>query len=468
MLSQCSLSGFDEYASNESDSRDRFDAIYSLSLELIVSNYLALSAVTATFQRVLQASIQTHVYGARVTTLRPNTLDSGPTETGVNLYLFLVTPNSAFRHNDPGGRRPNGNLVKRSHMAYDLQYLLSFYGSEAEFEPERLYGCVARTIQEVFTLTPDMIRDTLTQPNLQLLAESDLAEQLERVRIFPTEISLENLSKIWSVFFQTPYTLSAIYKATVVLIDSEDPGQRALPVSDRIATVNPFSRIVLQQVTAQAGGHEPITVTSTLLLKGQYLYHPNARVRIGQVEVTPTDISGTAILLPLGQLPTGILRAGVQAAQVVHPMEERQSIDDPLTLHNTSHSEYSVTSDPVPFILRPTVIQIEVADVSPDGRASYQAEVTVQFDVTVEPRQRVVLMLNEWSRDRARSYLYKAGIRTDDRDRITFTIAKIPAGEYLVRTQIDDAESLLTQDTDAGSDTAGWYNGPRLTIRADA
>lgn len=418
-----------------------------------MSDYLAISAVTATFQRVLQTSVQETVYGARVTAARPNTLENGPLETGVNLYLFLITPNSAFRHNDPIGRRPVGNLVKRSQTAYDLQYLVSFHGSEAEYEPEKLFGSVTRTIQEVLTLTPDMIRDTLSQPSLQTLSSCDLAEQVEPVRIFPTEISLENLSKIWSVFFQTPYSLSAIYKATVILIDGTEPGQRSLPVRDQMPTAVPFTRLQIQQIVSSAGVSEPILTDSTLIIKGISLYHPQAQVRIGGVDITPSEISATRISLPLSQLPSSALRAGIQTAQIVHPHRNRSD--------GTSHN---LTSNLQPFVVRPSILQTAVSNIRPDGRNTFSAEVTIHFDVEVGAAQRAVLILNAWSKERTQSYLYKAHSRHETSREVTFKVEKVEAGEYLVRAQIDDAESLLAYDSDRNSDTFEWYISPRLTV----
>ena len=46
-------------------------------------------------------------------------------------------------------------------------------------------------------------------------------------------MNLEELSKLWSVFFQTPYALSIAYQASVVLIEPDlepidaAPGARA-------------------------------------------------------------------------------------------------------------------------------------------------------------------------------------------------------------------------------------------------
>ena len=47
---------------------------------------------------------------------------------------------------------------------------------------------------------------------------------------------------------------------------------------------------------------------------------------------------------------------------------------------------------------------------------------------------------------------------------VHIAIAGVQAGEYLVRIQVDGAESLLTVDTDESSPTYGDYVGPVVTV----
>ena len=87
-------------------------------------------------------------------------------------------------------------------MALDLHYLLSFHGDEAKLEPQRLLGSVARTLHAHPVLTREMIQDTLQDPLFGFLAGSDLADQVEPVKFTPSFLSLEELSKLWSVFLR--------------------------------------------------------------------------------------------------------------------------------------------------------------------------------------------------------------------------------------------------------------------------
>lgn len=418
-----------------------------------MSNYLAIAAVTATIQRILQATIQEDVYGARVTTARPNTLDGGINETGVNIYLYLATPNTTYSNKDAGNRRPKGEVVKRSQAAMDLQYLFSFHGNDTELEPQRLLGCVVRTLQDALTITPQMIRETLADPTFPYLAGCDLAEQIEPIRIMPTEISVENLSKIWSVFFQTAYSLSATYKGTVVFIEGEDPGVRALPVRDRRPLVMPFSPIVVERVIPQRGALEPILADTTLLINGRHLRDRTTLVRIAGVEIAVDPASDSQIVFPLALVPPRVLRPGVQSLQIVHP-GPRMHVSGPYR---------GIESNLAAFVLRPTIISASVSNVQAWGNGTYSADVTVEFNLLVNQGQLVVLILNEWSVDSPVAYMFKA-IPREETMEMTIPIEKVTSGEYLVRVQVDGAESLLVYDTNPDSPTFNWYISPRISI----
>jgi hypothetical protein len=51
-----------------------------------------------------------------------------------------------------------------------------------------------------------------------------------------------------------------------------------------------------------------------------------------------------------------------------------------------------------------------------------------------------------------------------DADTIDFEIKDVPAGDYLVRTQVDGAESPLERDTVNASPTFNQFIAPRVTI----
>src|SRR5690606_24903260 len=60
---------------------------------------------------------------------------------------------------------------------------------------------------------------------------SDIVDQVELVKITMQDLSLEDLTKIWSSFFKTgSYRISVAYKATVVLLDGKKVARSTMPV----------------------------------------------------------------------------------------------------------------------------------------------------------------------------------------------------------------------------------------------
>jgi hypothetical protein len=62
-------------------------------------------------------------------------------------------------------------------------------------------------------------------PALAALAESDLADQVEHLKIEPTFLNAEEMSKLWSAL-QAKYRPSATYKVSAVLMNGA-PAKKA-------------------------------------------------------------------------------------------------------------------------------------------------------------------------------------------------------------------------------------------------
>ncbi len=433
-----------------------------------MSNFLAIATVTAALSQTLRAAVETDVPGASVTTLRPDAAGGGIPATRVNLYLYQVTPNAAWRNADLPTRSSDGQLMQRAQVALDLHYLLNFYGDEGQLEPQRLMGSVVRTLHARPVLTRQLIRSTIANPAFNFLAASNLAEAIELVKFTPLPLSLEELSKLWSVFFQTTYTLSIAYQGTVVLIESDTTPRATLPVRARNLYVVPFRQPLIEQLMAQAGVDQPIVLDSTLLIRGQRLRGELTLVRLGGIEVAPTpqDVTDTQISLPLSlllasppaaspPLSGAALRAGVQGVQVVHQ----------ILMGTPPEPHRGVESNVAAFVLRPSIVApVSVANVQGSGTALRSAELTVQVEPPIGRAQRAVLLMYEQASEAPAAYDFVVGPRTADADALTIPISGVRAGDYLVRIQVDGAESPLVVDTDPDSPTFNQYIAPLVTI----
>lgn len=203
-----------------------------------MSNYLAIATVTETLRDILQDAALVAIPGATVTLHRPEAINSNPAEqAGINIFLYQVVPNTAWSNADLPTRNANGTLIQRPQVALDLYYLFSFQGSELMLEPQRLLGSAISALHANPVLTPDVINSAVGK--ISYLAQSDLAAQIERVRLAPLNLNLEELSKLWSVFYQIPYILSVAYYASVVLIEAQMDVPVVKPVLERVIAANP-------------------------------------------------------------------------------------------------------------------------------------------------------------------------------------------------------------------------------------
>ncbi|MFL9457937.1 Pvc16 family protein [Tolypothrix bouteillei VB521301_2] len=134
--------------------------------------------------------------------------------------------------------RPNAIIARRTNQTLSctltLSYL-SFYGEEKQLEPQRFMGSAVRTIIDNPFLTPHMIQETMSQSDYNFLLDSTLDQQVDKISVVPTDLSKEELAKIWSLYFQPPYVLSFAISASAILIKGNKSGGRALPVR-KIAT----------------------------------------------------------------------------------------------------------------------------------------------------------------------------------------------------------------------------------------
>lgn len=418
-----------------------------------MSNFLAIATVTAALRRTLQAAVVADVNSAVVTTVRPDGAGAAAPAVGINIYLYQVTPNAAWRNADLPSRRQDGHLARRPQVALDLHYLVSFYGGEDKFEPQRLLGSAVRTLHTQPTLTRQMIRDTITDTAFDL-AQSDLADEVELVRFTPLSLSLEELSKLWSVFFQTPYALSVAYQASVVLIEGKGTPEVTLPVRERHIYAIPFRQPFIEQIMSQAAPNEPIVADQpilagyTVVIAGKQLRGDVTKIRVAGTLVAPKEVNDTQVTLSLSSLPLppGPLRAGVHAVQIVHE----------LTFNTPGDPHQGFESNVVAFVLCPTVVM--PVNATP-GATPGAVNVTVQVNPTIGKDQRVaLLLLNDISGALSAAYMFIGPPRNADTATITFQTSGVKAGIYFVRLQVDGAESPV------GLDLAISTYGPTVTI----
>jgi len=413
-----------------------------------MSNHLAAAAVTATLRKILQAACDAAhpgVSGANVTTLRPTATTTNPSSPGINVFLYQVTPNAQGRSQDLPLRRPDGSIVQRPQMALDLHYLISFTGDDAKLEPQFLLGLTTRVLHESAVIARQQIQDMLGDPLFDFMAGADLADAQDLVRLSMVPLSLEELSKLWSVVFQTPYLLSQVYRASVVVVDGLASPRPALPVRAIELGIAPSLGPVVTRVLSKATAddppveNEPILNGQWLVLDGRDLKSGNVIVRIGDIELVPDAAALTPTRLAV-LLPDAIQAGARQAVVVQRP--------------GPAAGPFDAVSNSVQFTLQPRIVSVSFA----------AGNTTVTVSPPVGQRQKVQLLLNQKSAV-AGSTPATAGFDAPGRaTAIPVTTLVVPtpglaSGAYLARVLVDGAESPVAIDP-----ATGRYGAPSVTV----
>src|SRR5207237_7602250 len=96
---------------------------------------------------------------------RIDAIDANPADrkSRLNLFLYQVTPNSAWRNVGLPSRNGEGERISNPPLPLNLHYLLTAYGAE-EMHSEILLGYGMQLIHETPILTRNAIRTPLAPP----------------------------------------------------------------------------------------------------------------------------------------------------------------------------------------------------------------------------------------------------------------------------------------------------------------
>lgn len=451
-----------------------------------MSSALAIASVTAVLKDLLNNALIDHDVDASigeviVSTLPPDRIDAldPQKKSRLNLFMYQATTNSGWRNVGLPARNDSGERVSNPPLALDLHYLLTAYGAE-ELHGEILLGYGMQLLHETPVLTRDAIRRSLAPPSTVVaggdlppafaaLFTSELAEQIEQIKIVPSALSTEEMSRMWSAF-QAKYRPTAVYHVSVVLIESKGSTRSALPVRARKVKVIPFKQPIIEQINSRATpadeivSGQPIMPGYQLVLVGSQLSGEDTRVLISGIEVPSNQLSVTDSQI-IAPIPDELI-AGVQGVQVVH----KTLLGSPPVPHR------GVESNIAAFVLRPRIENIGISDQLGAGNSLRSANLNLTVEPAIGDTQRVVLVLNQFlpiaspppgTEVNLDAYSFVAPIRRvlspptsppGPSENITIPIKGVRAGSYLVRIQVDGAESPL------GTNPAGQYVSPLLTI----
>ncbi|HEV2829177.1 MAG TPA: DUF4255 domain-containing protein [Pyrinomonadaceae bacterium] len=341
-----------------------------------MSNQLAIAAVTATLRSLLVRGV-----GIPEVTARP--LDNARRSTTghqLNLFLYQVLPDAAFRNQDMPRQTKPGETGYPA-LPLMLYYLLTAYSDdEDDTNAHRLLGRAMSVLHDHPLLGAAEIQNA-TSP-IADLSGSDLHQQIERVRISLEPMAFEGMSKLWTTF-QTHYRVSAAYQVSVVLIESTLPPRTPLPVLKRGEddrgvisqpdVTPPFPVLTSLEVPKRQLSAQPGDVVSIL---GSGLANGMARLHSTRIENPPQPVTATVTDGQLNVTLPNDLAAGFYtiAVEIATP---RGTI---------SSNELSLAVAPVIT----TVLPLEVALVSDTATINLTTSVNALLE------QRVSLLLGDF------------------------------------------------------------------------
>lgn len=381
-----------------------------------MSSPAALATVTATLRNLLSSVTPT------VTTQAPSIARNGISGEQINIFLYSIHYASALRNSPMPGRSRDGEAAHPP-LALVLKYLVTAYGqNDDDISGQQLMGNAMILLHDHPLLgKPDIVGIT---------PDSGLHDQIERVRITPDSLSLDDMSKLWSSFHSAQYRLSTVYEVSVVLIESTRAARTALPVLTRgrddrgvavqAELVPPFPTITGMELPDQQPAALP---GDTLVLIGHNLGGDTVTVRFTHPGLAaPIDVpalaGGTQLKVSV-QIPNNPADwiAGLYSVSVLI----------------SKAGEQDRTSNVLSLSLAPQILTI--APPSPIATVAGDATLTLTFSPQIRPSQHAALLLGDRE--------VPANIHPADTDSLTFVIKKSPIGSRFLRLRIDGIDSLL-------------------------
>jgi hypothetical protein len=429
-----------------------------------MSSALAVAGVSAMLRSLLHNwMIDQNVSGAlgsnvSVTASPPDSIkvDAGSAQTQINLFLHQVTPNSGWRNAGLPSRDDRGDRLSNSSLAIDLHYLLTAYGAK-DLHAEVVLGYAMHFLHDHPVLDRKGIRDVLSAGTSEvpgLAAGADLADQVEQIKITPSPMNVEEMSRLWSAL-QAHYRPTAAYQVSVVLIEGKRPARSALPVLTR-GEVDPVTKRE-RGVVAEPGLVPPVpAIDAVRLPDGQ----PGAR--LGEtVDVLGHHLDGTARTAVMAnarfdithEIPAAV-GGGATLAQFTVPNAPAgvPSAIYRLTIRLVRPGETDPrTTNALPLVVAPEITTSMPFTVTRDGAGTATVGLTCRPDV--RPGQRASLVLGDRE---AIAEPFSTSTAS-----LTFVFAHAPVGSHLARLRVDGIESLVIDR----SKTPPVFFDHRITIQ---
>lgn len=454
-----------------------------------MNQHKAIAAVTDTLRQVLDNGRQ-NLPGldVQVTIGLPEVDPNKPKR--INLFLYSTAVNASWRNMDLPGKVKPGETGQPP-LAIDLFYILTAYGTDdSHAESHELLGQAMSILHDSPLLNADEIKYNDG-------TEVYVHQQIERIRITPKSLSLDELNNLWSTF-QTAFRISAAYQVGVVLIESTRPTKTPLPVRRRgreddrrpvpsetpesIGTAADPSPPLPEGLTIlgiePVGGHRSIELGTPFLIRGYNL-------RLAENEKIEVRLRrpGEQNPIPLVDIETQVTAEGVR---VILPDPENNPPNGPPSLAGMLHpGSYELSLAFVPTEeeegegekgkerqTREKAVALSAKIQSVAGTATtvnqqkqIRVDVTVECVPRVDPQQEVALLFR--GKSVALTRVEPESEKVGSTLVFSFVLEEepqFPLTTY-VRVQVDGVDSLLIEDMTVEPPSVPQYReAAKLTI----
>jgi hypothetical protein len=415
-----------------------------------LGNFLAFASVTATISYILE-EVNRDIPGIRITTKPLDAIDVQNPVNGLNIFLYLVSPTSSVDAVDTLVIDKAGRPTNNPSLSLDLHYIITATSSENEdLVAQKILASALRVLNNHPVLGRDLIRKTVR--NKEGLEFSDLADQIDDVRLTLNPLSIKDLTEIWSKFPNANFRSSIAYTAQVVILESkiveEPPGIIASIDQNYIVQLKSPS---IDRIDPQVLEYAP---DARMAIIGNNLKGPAVSVEFGgnfsSMQVRPADISDMRVMVGLpADIEPGLLKVRINhRLRHVNEEEEEQIIGKRSILQSNSS----------PFVLAPRILAPRQGKVA---RGNY---LEVEFEPPVSKEKAVIIYLGDSP--------FPASPTTSSKSMVDSKVGRVkfrvpedtPPGIYLLRVAVDGATSLLTTDENPRSASFRKSIGPYVKV----
>jgi hypothetical protein len=408
-----------------------------------MGNFLAFASVSSTISYILE-EVNRDVAGIKITTKPLDAIEAQNPVNGLNIFLYLVSPTSSVDAVDTLVRDDRGQPMNNPILSLDLHYIITATSSENDdLVAQKILASAMRILNNHPVLLRDLIRKATR--NKEGLESSDLADQIDDVRLTLNALSTEDLTKIWARFPNANFRPSVAYVAQVVLLESkvvEPPGAIGSVAVDKIGQLKSPT---IERIEPQILEYAP---DASIVILGNGLKAPAVSVEFNDIlimQLKPENISDRRIVVPIpNEIEPGILKLAIN--HYLSPSEDEQTIGKRSVLKSNAS----------PFILSPRILSPR------QGKVSKGNELTVEFEPAVSKEKTMFVYLGDIAIPAVKGSIKANGAKVDN---AKFIVPPgITPGVYLFRIVVDGAASLLVKDENPRSRTFNKSIGPFIEV----